>query len=291
LNGVSLANVSVLRLDQMGGFASGNKSFKLRPYLELAKSSGVGRLLSFGGPWSNHLHALAALGAQLDIATIGLVRGEEHEADTPMLEDARGWGMQIVRISRTEYRQRNDAEYLSAMESRFAPCIVIPEGGASLVSALSCKDIAADLLTQNTEARKIVLAIGTGTTMAGIVAGLNPDWNVRGISALKGANDLESRVEILLDQAMPGQHANWSIDHRFHCGGFARASPELREFVLEFEATQGIGLDPVYTAKAMFALYQMRSTGEMGGQDRAIMIHTGGMQGRRGRDWMPSLAT
>ena len=218
------------------------------------------------------------------------MRGEEHEAITGMLEDARRWDMQIVRLSRSEYRRRNNADYLAEIESRFAPCLVIPEGGASLDSALACKDIAASLLIGDMEPTKVVRAVGTGTTLAGVVAGLGPNWDVLGVSALKGADDLATRAETLLEQANVTQQASWSIDHRFHCGGFAKVSAPLQEFVLEFEATQGIPLDPVYTAKAMFAVHQMRLSKEIGEQEPIVFIHTGGLQGRRGQAWMQPIA-
>jgi len=84
--GVSLAHVSLLRLDQTGGPAPGNKSFKLHHFLSEATHLAVPRVVSLGGVWSNHLHALAALGHHHGIATVGVVRGEQ---DSAMLADAR----------------------------------------------------------------------------------------------------------------------------------------------------------------------------------------------------------
>ncbi|MCB1699197.1 MAG: 1-aminocyclopropane-1-carboxylate deaminase, partial [Halioglobus sp.] len=98
--GVAMGKVSLLRLDSGGGLAPGNKYFKLIGNLAEAKRNGVNRLVSFGGAWSNHLHALAAVGAEQGLATVGIIRGDEDAADTAMIADARAWGMQIVRVSR-----------------------------------------------------------------------------------------------------------------------------------------------------------------------------------------------
>jgi len=87
--GVSLGRVSLLRLDQTGGPAPGNKSFKLRHYFSEAKRLGITRLISFGGAWSNHLHALAAMGCQLGVETVGIIRGELSEEKSAMLADVR----------------------------------------------------------------------------------------------------------------------------------------------------------------------------------------------------------
>ena len=83
--GVAMGNVTLLRLDSGGGLAPGNKSFKLRGNLAAARRLGLRRLLSFGGAWSNHLHALAALGAEHGFATVGIVRGDEVTAESAML--------------------------------------------------------------------------------------------------------------------------------------------------------------------------------------------------------------
>jgi 1-aminocyclopropane-1-carboxylate deaminase len=276
----------MLRLDLLGGSAPGNKSFKLRPFLEQARQQSLGRLVSFGGPWSNHLHALAAAGKDQGFETIGIVRGEAHEADTAMLADVRHMGMQIVRLSRAEYRRRNEAAFLAEYEAHFGPCLIIPEGGSSVQSAQACIDIAKLITRERLGSGTLILPVGTGTTLAGVVSGLDPCWEVLGISALKGANDLPSRVQTLLDALAPEQCAHWSIDHRFHCGGFARVSPELKAFTLAFEAAQSVPLEPVYGAKVLLAVSQMLSDGELDESAPVVVIHTGGLQGRRGYSWL-----
>lgn len=288
--GVSMAGVSVLRLDLTGGLAPGNKAFKLQGSLARANRLGVKRLVSFGGVWSNHLHALAAVGAQAGLETIGLVRGEECELNTAMLADARRCGMQLVPVSRGEYRQRNTPEYIDALQQRFAPCLVIPEGGASADGVEGCTAIAGLLqgagtaLAANT---RYVVAVGTGTTLAGLAASLPGDSEVVGISALKGALDLEVRVQQALQvHGCATESCKWQILHDFHCGGFARVSPELRSFIRAFESVHAIPLEPVYTGKALFAIHQLLQRGCWCSDRPVVMIHTGGLQGRRGYPWL-----
>ena len=284
--GVSLGHVSLLRLDQTGGPAPGNKSFKLRHYFSEAKRLGITRLISFGGAWSNHLHALAATGYQLGVETVGIIRGELSEEKSAMLADVRRWGMRIVYVSRQEYRQRHDVAYQQQLKKRFAPCLLIPEGGASLAGAQGCMAVA-DIIRQRAPlARHIVVPVGTGTTMAGLVAGLDERFEIDGISALKGAHDLAQRVQDLLPQLPCDNHAHWRILHDYHCGGFARADLSLRQFMLAFEAIHGIELDPVYTGKMLLAIHQLRACGDWDGDAPVLAIHTGGLQGRRGYSWL-----
>ncbi|HEY6132071.1 MAG TPA: pyridoxal-phosphate dependent enzyme [Halioglobus sp.] len=284
--GVSLGNVSLLRLDQVGGPAPGNKSFKLRNYLIQAQDTGIPRLVSFGGSWSNHLHALAAVGYRHGIETVGIVRGEEDEQESPMLMDARRWGMHIMHVSRSEYRKRNEYHYQQQLAARYAPCLLIPEGGAGAVGASGCGAIADMIRHSPSPARRIVVPVGSGTTLAGLAANLDNSFELLGISALKGATDLEQRVQDVLRVMTKAGHARWRILHEFHCGGFARVDTALREFILAFEAIHGVELDPLYTGKMLFAIHRLLERGEWSVDVPILAVHTGGLQGRRGFPWL-----
>lgn len=284
--GVGMGNVTLLRLDRVGGLAPGNKHFKLMGNLARARQLGVTRLVSFGGAWSNHLHALAAVGAEQGFATAGIVRGDDDQPETAMLADARKWGMEIVRVSRSEYRRRFDESYLDDIRSRYAPCLLIAEGGANLDGVRGCMAIAHQLQLQMPAARTVVLPVGTGTTLAGLAAGLDGACEIIGIAALKGARDLESRVRDMLDALDVSPTARWQILHDYHCGGFARASDGLREFMLAFERVQGVALEPVYTGKMLYAIHQRLRSGQWAPTQPLLAIHTGGLQGRRGYSWL-----
>jgi len=283
IGGVDMGSVHVLRLDLTGDVAPGNKWFKLQRYLAFARARGVRRLVSFGGPWSNHLHALAAVGRQEGFETIGIVRGE---TSTAMLEDAAVWGMHIQTVTREAYRRRNDPAWLAEVTSRFDPCLVIPEGGAGPEGARGCLAIGRMVREQVPPPARVVLAVGTGTTLAGVAAGLGGGYQVTGVAALKGAAGLEQRVaEVLAESRLPDP-ALWKILHDCHCGGFARTDAGLRAFMTEFESIQGIPLEPVYTAKALYAVHRQLQSGRWRDELPLVVIHTGGLQGRRGYGWL-----
>ena len=203
-----------------------------------------------------------------------------------MLADARHWGMRIVHVGREEYRRRNDAEYQQQVAARFAPCLLIPEGGATATGARGCGAIADIIRLSAPGYRRIVLPVGTGTTLAGLAASLDPGYDLLGISALKGAADLEERVRRLLTELTTDHHAHWHISHDYHCGGFACVNSPLREFMLAFEDIHGIELEPVYTGKMLFAIHQLCERGEWDTDTPTLAIHTGGLQGRRGFPWL-----
>ena len=137
----------------------------------------------------------------------------------------------------------------------------------------------------------IVLPVGTGGTLAGIAAALPPGSKVLGISVLKGTgaesgaeSGLEADVEALIAAARPPSPLarNWSIDHRFHCGGYAKCPTYLQDFILDWQRHHGMLLDPVYTGKLFYGLSQMLAQGEIDMNTRIVALHTGGEQGRRG---------
>ncbi|MFK7976429.1 MAG: 1-aminocyclopropane-1-carboxylate deaminase/D-cysteine desulfhydrase [Halioglobus sp.] len=285
-DGLALANVSLLRLDTHDHLAPGNKRFKLQAYIDQAKAQGCSTLVSFGGAWSNHLHALAALGAESGFATVGIVRCEPHEAHSATLQEARAWGMQILAVGRAEYKKRHLQAYQDELHQRFSPCVVIPEGGASLPGAQGCADIAKLIQAAKSHARRIVLPVGTGTTLAGVAAALPFDYEVIGISALKGASDIDENIQTILQQLAGDTSAAWKVLHDYHCGGFAKVSNTLKAFLRRFESVQAVPLEPVYTAKMLFAIHQLRESGQWSEREPIIAVHTGGLQGRRGFDWV-----
>jgi 1-aminocyclopropane-1-carboxylate deaminase len=244
-----------------------------------------GNLLSFGGAWSNHLHALAALGASAGMATVGVVRGELTGALTPTLQDCLDWGMQLVPLSRADYRRRHEPAFQRALLARHGPALLVPEGGDCAEGARGCLAIGREVARVFPRGATVILAVGTGTTLAGVAAALGSAYRVLGISALKGAHDLASRVQRNID-ALGGTAARWEIRHEFHCGGFARTTPELRQLIHHAEHNLALPLEPVYTGKALLALRQLLERGEIDRCLPMVLLHTGGLQGRRGFPWL-----
>ena len=265
----------------------GNKYYKLKYNLEFAREQGYTTLASFGGAWSNHLAALAQVGAAQGFSTVGIVRGERPVKLSMMLLDAEAQGMQLQFISRGDYRRRHESEFLAALQGRLTNCLVIPEGGTNGLAVRGTAEIVDEVARLSPAADLIVLPVGTGGTLAGIAAALPPGVKVLGISVLKGTgaeSGLEADVEALIAATSPPSPLarNWSIDHRFHCGGYAKCPTYLQDFILGWQRRHGMLLDPVYTGKLFYGLSQMLAQGEINADTRIVALHTGGEQGRRG---------
>ncbi len=267
--------VFIKREDLLHPIISGNKWRKLKYILQHALGSGAEHLISMGGPWSNHLHALSFVGQQLGIKTTGIIRGEMPTNKSATLQDMQRWGMDLLFVSRAEFRELRNFHAHDSQPGLDYDGYWIPEGGAS---TLALKGVA-ELTDEIGEVKfdTITLACGTGTTLAGLASAAKQNQFL-GFAALKGADFLCDDVASLL----PSEKHNWSINLDYHFGGFAKTEQRLFDFMLAFETQTSIPLDPIYTGKMMFGLFELIKQGYFASGHKILAIHTGGLQGRAG---------
>ena len=123
------AAVSVLRLDEFDPYVTGNKGYKLKHNLLQMQAEGHVRLLTFGGAYSNHMVAVAAIGRRLGIETIGVVRGGLNEPLNPRLSFAVSCGMHLHAMSRADYWHKASEQTLTRLRATYGDFYCIPEGG------------------------------------------------------------------------------------------------------------------------------------------------------------------
>jgi 1-aminocyclopropane-1-carboxylate deaminase len=270
--------VRMLRLDGIHPRICGNKWYKLKHNLLAARAQSAHTVLSFGGAYSNHLVALAAASKACGLRSIGIVRGEAPRVLNPALRFMEAQGMALHYISRSDYRNKEDPEFIRALEKRFGPFYQIPEGGSNLLGIKGCAEITAHLQWSSEAAPRIVLmACGTAATLTGVVSAVPSDCEVVGISVLKGPDSLSPQVDAWLDQLACARVSRWSIKTQYHHGGYGKTGPALNDFINDFEGRTGIPLEPVYTGKMMWGLYQMIESGEIARGAEVIALHTGGL--------------
>lgn len=240
-----------------------------------------------GGAWSNHLHALAYAGSLLGFQTLGLVRGlrDDSQALTATLNDCAQFGMQLRFLSRNAYRELRDNLHAWQAWTDVDPCkcLWLPEGGSSVSAVHGVAEIVSEIIgVLGSPPQRIVVACGTGATLAGIVAGMQGNGEIIGIAAVQNADYLRTDVQQLLALAAYPSHQNFNIFHNFTHGGFAKTTPDLLNFCTEFSAETLVPVEPVYTGKMFFALHQLCLAGEFKPGEKIVAIHTGGLQGNRG---------
>ncbi|MFB2865403.1 1-aminocyclopropane-1-carboxylate deaminase/D-cysteine desulfhydrase [Aeromonas sp. MdU4] len=254
---------------------SGNKWRKLKYHLHYAREHGKHHLLSFGGAYSNHIHALAAAGRQSGLRTTGIIRGEVDAVSNSTLRDARRWGMDLVFVDRQSYRRRQDPDWLAQFEA--PDTLIVPEGGSSPLAIPGVAELVDELPFSPD---LWVLPCASGGTLAGLVAGKREREQILAIAVLKGGGFIADEVRRLYPAA--ATRLGWRIALDHHDGGYARFSPALWQWVQDFSAETGLPLEPIYSGKAMWGLFRELEAGRVAPGSRIVFIHTGGMQGLAG---------
>ena len=265
--------LTIKRLDQIHPQISGNKFFKLKYNFQEAQQQGFKSVLTFGGAYSNHIAATAFAAHQFGFNSVGIIRGEELK-DRPLnhtLKTAQALGMQLHFISRTAYRDKDQPEFLQTLSQQFPSHYAIPEGGTNQLAIQGCKEI----LTEQDQLHFDVIccAVGTGGTMTGLIEASHSHQTVIGFSALKG--------DFLTEEVrQKTQKSNWYITDDFCCGGYAKTTPSLLDFMTWFEQQYQIPLEQVYTAKMLYGVFQWIEQANFKANQRILLIHTGGLQGK-----------
>lgn len=263
----------IKREDLNHPFVSGNKWWKLKYNLEEAQNQNKKTLLTFGGAYSNHIYATAAAAHEFGFESIGIIRGEETLPLNHTLSFAKSKGLKLYYISRDQYRNKNQAEFIKQLRQQFGDFYLIPEGGTNNLAVAGCKEFA-QTLPENVD--YVCCSVGTGGTLAGLLEGLPLDKIVIGFSSLKGGDFLTDDVtQRLTRKDIP----EWRIITDYHFGGYGKTSPELKKFSESFAKTFNVVLDPVYTSKMMFGVFDLIQKGFFKQGSTILVIHTGGLQG------------
>lgn len=224
----------------------GNKWRKLK--YNVAPAHEAGTLLTFGGAYSNHLRATAAVGQYYGFETIGVVRGEEQLPLNPSLAYAAARGMRLTYLDRTSYRLKTSADVLDALRDEFGDFYLLPEGGSNPAAVRGCAELTAEI-AEPFDA--VFCAVGSGGTVAGLAAGMRQP--VIGVPVLKAP--LEGDIITLQQDTYGNRVGNWRLAPDYHFGGYARRTPKLDSFIADFASRHGLLLDWVYEAKMMYALF------------------------------------
>ena len=268
-------SLSIKRDDLIDPFVSGNKFRKLKYNLIQAKAAGFGKILTFGGAFSNHIAAVAAASNTHGFESIGIIRGEELAqsiGQNPTLRFAQSQGMRFEFVSREEYRNKDEAEFIDRLHRKFGNFYLIPEGGTNALAIKGCEEILTDA---DSAFDFICCPVGTGGTISGLINSAKPCQQVLGFPALKG--------EFLKEEICKfARNDNWDLITDYHFGGYGKIDAGLIRFMNQFRKKTGILLDPVYTAKMIFGVIDLVEKGYFPKDSKILAIHTGGIQGIQG---------
>ena len=257
---------------------SGNKYWKMfynvKKYLE--KEVSERKIITFGGAFSNHIAAAAALGNEFGIKTLGVIRGNELEdswQENPTLFSAHQNGMSFRFVTRETYRYKE--KMMKELQTEFPESLVVPEGGTN---ENAVEGIQYMLTDETKDFDYICSAVGTGGTVSGLSKFAQPHQKVIGFKAVKD-NSLENRIKNL------SKKDNFTLVDASD-GGFGKITDENVRFINEFYQYFGIVLEPVYTGKMLRKIFEMIADNYFPANSKILAFHTGGLQGIVGANEM-----
>nr|WP_245699400.1 pyridoxal-phosphate dependent enzyme [Pseudoalteromonas byunsanensis] len=268
--------LQVKRDDLLHPHICGNKWRKLKYNLIAMQQQKKTAFLTFSGPFSNHLYAASMACKLFKIEGHAVVRGPLLDENNPTIRMARACGLHLHTVDRTTYRMRNQPDYLAGLQQKFPHCHIIPEGGSNLAAIQGVQELAHSLVQSD----YVLCATGSGGTLAGLIAGCDKYTKVIGVAVLKQAQYLEQEIIELVPEAK--QANNWQLLYDYHGGGYGKFSPELWQFCKMMKKTHQLPLEPIYTGKLFFALWQLIEQDFFPTGSRVTAIHTGGLQGLDG---------
>lgn len=268
----------IKRDDLIHPLVSGNKWRKLKYNLEKIKASNCGIVITFGGAFSNHIHALAAACHALELPCAAIIRGE-IDPENPTLKYCISTGMELYSISRAAYQLKDSAPEVQAILAQHRNPVIIPEGGSNDLALCGVAEIIDEIEASNMPTPDfIVLAAGTGSTAAGLLSSSDLHSDIIAISSLKSDHLYEEITKLAHYQNID----KLILQTDYHFGGYAKWDQTLLEFISSFEEETNIPLDHVYNGKAMYGLMDMIANDRFAAGTTILYLHTGGLQGKDG---------
>lgn len=269
VNGES-RQISILRLDTIHPIIGGNKTFKLYENIKHYFEKKFDGIVSVGGQYSNHIAALAHVGKDLSIPTVGFIRGDAQHVPTYTIQQAMKNGMEMVYFTREKYREMRKQENPCLAFPTYKNFMFIPEGGSNQLGVEGCKQIAHFIPTEYTH---ILLAVGTGATMKGLAHQVEKHQKIIGIKVLEAQQE-----EHIFQNRDKKVNDFISLNTDFTFGGYAKRNAFLDEFVVKWNENQNIAIEPIYTGRLFYAVQHLLKQNYFPQPSKIIVIHSGGLQ-------------
>ena len=246
---------------------AGNKWRKLAPHLQAALSQNATSLATYGGPYSQHLLAVAWCANALKLPSTGYVRGEIGNRPTPLLACCLGLGMQLCGLPRAGFAQH--ALAASGLDGQ--GCYRIPLGGASPQSALAYgQSLWTELQGPIAQAgiTQIWVSAGTGTSAAGLWQAAGGTVPLHVVPAYKPSTTFWADMARLTSGKLQGPTPAFRLNGQLPYTRFGKPNPALQTLADEVQAQTGLCLEPVYEQRLFAEALAAPGTGK-------LIIHNG----------------
>ena len=273
----------VKRDDLIHPVISGNKYRKLKYIMQDVVSKNARGIITFGGCFSNHIHAVAAYSDMEQIPSIGIIRGE-NDPNNPTLFYASSQGMKLFFVSRADYRQKHLSDTVTQILDAHPDYYVVPEGGDHPLARPGLAELVNELEHQTGAPDYLALAAGTGATAATLIREIKKKgWATR-VMIFSAVKDRSLPSKIANDAGV--DETDFTFLDQYCMGGYAKSNKEYLSFLTTFYAKTSIPVDPIYNGKVVFGLHDLIGQGYFKEGARLVWLHTGGLQGIDGFNYL-----
>ena len=269
--GLGSDDLLVKRDDLTGLGGGGNKIRKLEWTVGAALAAGADTLVTTGAAQSNHARLTAAAAARAGLEAVLVFPGHPDQDPRGNLVLDALFGAQIV------WAGDGDRDAVAADIAALRPgAALIPFGGSSPVGALGYVEAGIEIRHQVPDLDTVVVALGSGGTMAGLVAALGPQA-VLGVHVGAVGDPARAVLDVLPTSPVDAGELRIRLDQVG--AGYATQTDAVAEAMLLAARTEGLVLDPIYTGRAMAGLVVAAADGTIRPGTRTVFLHTGGLPG------------
>ena len=266
--------LSIKRDDLIHPLISGNKWRKLSLHIQQFPTTPQNGIVTFGGPWSNHLLATASACQIYEISSIGYVRGEYYKYVNPILLECLNLGMELRYLSNEDFDQAKSHMDDFATTENLADWSWLPMGGDDALGKQGIQQVVQEVLSTGLYPDVWLVASGTGATAAGILTALDYPCELLVYPAI---NQLEEIAKLNRKLMAIQSKATWKIANPHRCR-FGAVDEVLIDFIRSFHSQTGVLLDPLYNGKMMESYFRTNQQTDK----QVIAYHSGGLVGWKG---------
>jgi L-cysteate sulfo-lyase len=290
----------LIKRDDLTGFGFGGTKCRMLEYhVGLAKEQGYDTLVLYASAQSNYCSQLAAAARRMGMKAVLLLDGGPDEEIQGNLLLDRLLGAE-VRYKHIENPYSDEgikafdelhAGVLREFEGRGHKPFIIDRrhrpSPLSVVGAMTCGfELADQLATRDLKVDQVFVTVGSGATYAGLLLAVKACGLATEVVGIASAPNRPNRASVIRDQATEAitllgveMHIDTQeiVVHEQYAGlGYGIPTDEGNRSIILLAQTEGIFLDPVYTAKGMSGLADRIAAGEITRGQTVVFLHTGG---------------
>ncbi|MEL6390408.1 MAG: pyridoxal-phosphate dependent enzyme [Bacteroidota bacterium] len=270
-------HIDIKRDDMIHPWISGNKWRKLKYNFNYLRDHNYGGVITWGGAFSNHLIAVAAMAKSLNVPSVGLIRGYALDAHNPTIRRLEELDMQLYPVEPKEYQLKTRSAEAQNILERYSDYFLIPEGGTNAHAIRGVSEIWDEIDGQYDA---VYVGLGTGGTAAGLTHGHVKAKQIIVVSSFRG------EVDSLAGLPHMKKDTEVEIVPSAIITRFGAYHAEIASYIRNVFDETGLYLDPIYTSKVMMTMEQHVQTGKYPVGSRILFLHTGGLQGINGYNYL-----